>query len=248
MVSEKADDCCYIHRVIKSDCEPEHCQYSAPVCEYFEDLNHVPQDSCCSTYECSCNPTKCPAFGDAPCPPKSKRMLVDDHSCCPVKKCVRNGGALAHANSVTGASLLLGDSMFKFEFGSGSPSDLDVGVDVKSDQAVSADVGVGTDVSVDVDVASSNDGPGDSYLSLATGKFMLLASSAAKALATFGTDGNCPGVLLLPDVPCPEGKYYDGQFCVFAQDCPCIRDGVRRFVSRLTTFSNILDIPIFWFI
>ena len=88
-------------------------------------------------------------------------------------------------------------------------------------QLAKAGANVDTDVGVDVEVQSDKIGAFD-YISFSANKFMLLASNHAKATASLGSEGNCPGIEEGPETPCENDRYFDGTACVFAQDCPCI--------------------------
>ena len=89
VVEEKADDCCYSYRIIKETCDLSLCKEFAPVCNHYEDLVSYKVDECCATYECSCNPSKCPVLENTPCPKGCVRQVVESNTCCSIGKCVR---------------------------------------------------------------------------------------------------------------------------------------------------------------
>ena len=101
VVEEKADDCCYSYRIVKDTCDMSKCTEYAPVCNHFEDLVTYKVDDCCATYECACNPSKCPTLSNAPCPAGCTRQTIDAKPCCSVGKCIRIDAiakALAQSN------------------------------------------------------------------------------------------------------------------------------------------------------
>ena len=101
VVEEKTDDCCIVYRIVKDTCDVSTCEFLPPTCDSTEDLAAYPIDDCCSSYECICNPSRCPDLGDPACPEGSVRVVVEQGQCCQVGKCVRidaTGGAATGAS------------------------------------------------------------------------------------------------------------------------------------------------------
>ena len=255
VVAEKADDCCYSYRIVKEDCDVSACSTSAPICNYYEDLQFFASDEnqCCGTYECACNPTKCHTINQ-PCPPGTARAVMDNSVCCSLSKCVADISADAQ-NEVS--AMLLGAGFSAFVSGGSSANkrleaylsgesktDAEAQSSSTSDVAVKAGSGSGvstiTTLMGDLLGGASSSGSGHSlasdYGTYAIGRYNALAESYSKALASasMGTiEGCCPGVVDNSACPssCPSDQVCDGQQCVYPKDCPCIRNAVRRAVS-----------------
>lgn len=106
VVEEKADDCCYSYKIVSEDCDITKCAENAPVCSACEDLVRYSVDKCCSTYECTCNPSKCFKLGDVPCPNGQERVTSDTQGCCAIGKCVRTVAVSASGSSVFGNGII----------------------------------------------------------------------------------------------------------------------------------------------
>ena len=65
---QSADGCCTEYESVPDDCVTTDCPYQAPRCRHYEDVVSYAMDKCCFTYECKCNPAKCPQLGSPPCP------------------------------------------------------------------------------------------------------------------------------------------------------------------------------------
>lgn len=108
VVEEREDDCCHSYKVVEETCDMTKCTDTAPLCNFYEDLVRydVNGDGCCSTYECSCNPSKCARLGHARCPPGARREVLNTDVCCPIAKCVGAGyGYGADANAASGVTV-----------------------------------------------------------------------------------------------------------------------------------------------
>jgi len=108
IVEDSSDGCCVVYRSVPVDCDVTECPYLAPTCKNFEELISYSIDECCFTYECKCNPSFCPTFGDPKCPDGSVRVVLDTDDCCPSGKCVLQNQESAAMSSASGISLANG--------------------------------------------------------------------------------------------------------------------------------------------
>ena len=150
VVEEKADDCCYSYRIIKESCDLTMCKEFAPVCNYYEDLVVYKVDDCCATYECSCNPSKCPKLQYHPCPKGCARQAVDTDICCPVEKCVKIN-LQANARAQTDLSLEGGQFMIEHYDDSGKIGDVKASLKSDLDAEAQAEVSGAQEAYVNVD-------------------------------------------------------------------------------------------------
>ncbi|XP_077966609.1 von Willebrand factor-like [Styela clava] len=234
VVAEKSDDCCFSYRIVSSDCNLK-CSFSPPICEFYEDLLTYPIDSCCASYECACNPTKCPLLDVLDCPHGMKKVITDTHSCCPVNKCIATSFIVKGSNAhfpLLNDIILSGESTNTFsedrKFGG-----ISLFEGVKSNEAVISNGSDKSDHDNTVgDQKVKNDLP-SAYASYAASRYMMLASSSTDGSIGLKSRANCPGVFEACSVICPPEQYCDGNTCVYPQDCPCYRNSLKRVTGSV---------------
>ena len=150
VVEEKADDCCYSYRIVKETCDMSTCVEYAPVCHHYEDLVTYKVDECCATYECTCNPSKCPRLENPPCPKGCIRKIMDSSVCCPIGKCVKID---LHADAQTQSDLLYdgGSMVFTHHDHSGKAGAVKAALKGQLDADAEADVSGTHDALIEVD-------------------------------------------------------------------------------------------------
>lgn len=263
VISEKSDDCCLNYRVVDDECDVSVCKSTAPVCEYYEDVQFLPTDdlNCCGTYECACNPMKCSFDDDIKCAPDYIKSPVDKRACCVVSKCVSAyaGGIAGAGGSILAPGLLFssvssGNGGKPGVIGLSSQNDAASQAESSSSGLTSAGVTAGdngdsksilsfamgnTAISAGAESkASSGAALASDYGTYASGRHSALAESYAKALASAKSgymEGSCPGLVDASACGvCSNDQVCDGTSCVYPSDCPCYRDSIRRVVSICT--------------
>ncbi|XP_078495661.1 uncharacterized protein LOC445660 [Ciona intestinalis] len=181
VISEQADDCCYSYRIVNADCDSSTCASSPKTCEFYEDLQFYPTDTdrCCGTYDCACNPMKCPDLGNLKCPFGSTSSVIDTKSCCGVAKCIRSETAVSGSAAT---SLLFGGGLFSNTmFGGNSDNDNGLMVGVGGSSKALGEAGAGSSSNTGLASKQASGGKTSELTSFTGGNVALLSDSSALA-------------------------------------------------------------------
>jgi len=248
----KVDDCCYTYSHVPSECNLDTCVNSAPVCQFYEDLQIIPEDKCCSSYSCTCNPVKCSSFNNFVCPEGLVKSTTDQNVCCSIPKCMIPS---AEASASSGITALSSPTVFMNMFGNGDNSyepmpfaphtmlqdglktplrselpsqQIDLSPSGMSANAVSVHVIPGTKT---VGATSYDSYVSDRH-SVLLGSYIEGISNNSTSTCEFVKDSSaCPD-------SCPVGLVCDGTSCVSPKDCPCYSNFIRRQTGAVWKEDN----------
>jgi len=258
VVAHQSDDCCMSYTIVSDTCSLDSCSNKPPVCEYYEDLQIIPEDKCCSSFACVCNPHKCITFdNDFICPSGQTKELVSSVGCCQIPKCTSvtglqgtDGKSMATANILQSSAILMSfDDANKLSKTNDVSYNADTGAHALANSLTSGDYNAnglinkfdssGDKHSITEIVLGGTSATGQSYASYAKGRHEDLTAGftsqfiyTGKTTCEFVTDSSfCPET-------CPENMVCDGKSCVYPKDCPCFSNSIRRQTGSVWKENN----------